>query len=147
MDLIRATDIEAGTVIQTDSWKATALWVHHAEPWLNSLMYRFDTEQGSVLFTGDGGACEALTEACSVVDTLVICCAYIGDTHADIGHVVTGVPAVTAIAEKTGASRIILTHQNAGITSPDARERALAEIGKSYSGEVIFGDELTSLQI
>lgn len=147
LDVIRATDIEAGAVVETDSWKATALWVHHAEPWLQSLIYRFDTDEGSVLFTGDGGVCDALTEACLDVDTLVICCAYTGDIHPDIGHVVTGVPAVAAIAEQTRAARIILTHQSDGLARRDVRERAVAEIGKSYSGEVIFADELASYSI
>lgn len=144
MDAIKVKDIVPGAVIETDAWKVTALWVHHAEPWLASLMFRFDTEEGSVLFTGDGGACPELTDACKDVDTLVICCAYGGEIHPDIGHVVTGVSDVAAIAAETTAKRIVLTHQNAGLTTPDGREEAVSEIGKKYGGTVIFGDELTT---
>ena len=147
LDVIRAMDIVPGAVVEAKAWKATALWVHHAEPWLESLMYRIDTDEGSVLFTGDGGACPELTEACRDVDTVVICCAYAGKTHPDIGHVVTGVADVAAIAAETRAKTVILTHQNAGFTRPGGREAAVAEISQAYAGTVIFGDELTRYEV
>jgi len=144
MDAMVVKDISPGFTMQTERWAVTALWCHHAEPTLDSLMYRFDTAEGSVLFTGDAGACPELTDACREVDHIVICCAYPGEIHPDIGHVVTGAPAVVEIASQSKAKTMILGHQNAAVTSPKGREETLAKIGAAFGGTVTFGDELTT---
>jgi len=49
---LEAHDIGAGKVAESEDWSATAARVHHVEPGLISLAYRFETAEGSVVFTG-----------------------------------------------------------------------------------------------
>ena len=50
--VIKVEDIVAGPVIETDAWALTAIEVHHTQPFLQSLAYRFDTPHGSICFAG-----------------------------------------------------------------------------------------------
>ena len=148
LDTIHTRDLEPDEQVRGNDWTMRALPTSHAEPWLTSYLYRFDGPEGSILFTGDAGPSDGLTEACLDVDTLVICCAYQGQTHADIARVVTGVPDVAAIAARTRAQTIVLTHQSAGLApTPGRMERAVGTIAREYNGRLIFGHELTTVSL
>jgi ribonuclease Z len=146
---IEVEDIEPGKVAETDAWVATAERVHHVEPWLESLVYRFDTEDGSILFAGDCGDCEELRRMASGVGTLVIACALLGRREADaaLHDVITGSSDVADIARESGAQRVILSHASPGITRPGARESAIAEVAQACSAAVLFPEELTTIDV
>ena len=146
---IDARDVEPGKVAETDAWAATAGLVHHVEPWLESLAYRFDTDEGGVLFAGDCGDCEELRGMAAGVDTLVIACAILGRREADTAllDVITGSSDVADIARESGARRVILTHASPGVTRPGGRESAVAEVARAFDGAILFPDELTTIDL
>lgn len=138
-------EIGTGKVEKTRSWTVTAASVHHVEPTLTSLAYRFDTESGSVVFAGDCGDCPELRTLAQGADTLVIACVRIGDTNRYDG-IVPGTDAVCAIAETAAVRRVVLTH-NGGANSP-AKQRPFVEaVRKTFTGEVLFPDELTTIDL
>ena len=138
-------DLEPGKVEQTASWTVTAARVHHLEPTLVSLAYRFDTDQGSIVFAGDCGDCPELRELAQEADTLVAPCVLVGNAKR-YHDVIMGTDEVRAIAKAAGVRRVVLTH-NGGVNSPQKRRPFLEAIGKVFPGEVLFPDELTTINL
>ena len=146
---IEAKDVGPGKIAEADAWIAVAERVHHVEPGLQSLAYRFETDEGSVLFAGDCGDCEELRQMATGVDTLVMACALLGRSEADaaLRDVITGSSDVADIAHESGAQRVILTHASPGITKPGGRESAVAEVARTYSGAIFFPDERATVDL
>ena len=132
-------------VTQIGSCKVSTVQVYHVEPTLISLAYRFESVEGSILFCGDCGDSPALRTFAKGCGTLVICCTHF-DENAYEG-IVAGTPQVAGIAGETGATRVVLTHASPGFSLPGQKERAVAEISKTYSGQLFFPDELTSIDL
>jgi len=141
-----ARDVDAGNVEQSDAWSVTAARVHHVEPWLVSLAYRFDTPQGSIVFAGDCGDCPELRELARDADTLVIACVCFGTAEKYQG-IINGTQEVGAIAKAAGVRRVVLTHAPPGFASPSGKERAIGLVGEMFGGEVLFPEELTSVDL
>ncbi|MFH1922858.1 MAG: PQQ-binding-like beta-propeller repeat protein, partial [Planctomycetota bacterium] len=82
---------EQGRLAEAAGWKRKAdiLPVHHVEPWLESLAYRFDTDQGSIVFAADCGDCKPLRQLAQGTHTLVIACACMGAAKA-YDNIITG---------------------------------------------------------
>jgi ribonuclease BN (tRNA processing enzyme) len=144
-----AHDVDSGMVADAAAWSCTAARVHHVEPCLISLAYRFNTDEGSVVFAGDCGDCNELREFAQGADTLVIACTHFGpgSTRPSVADVITGTPEVSAIANEAGVGRVVLTHTSPGYEKPGVKERAVAEIARSYDGAIIFPDELQTVQL
>ena len=144
--VIEARDVGPGAIAESDAWTATAVRVHHVEPWLESLAFRFDTDQGSVVFAGDCGDCGPLRELARGADTLVVACVRIGSAERYEG-IITGTAEVAEIARASGATRVVLSHASPGFSKPNMTERAIADVARTYAGTVLFPDELTTVDL
>jgi len=146
---VAAKDVGPGHVAATDSWSAAAARVHHVEPGLESLVYRFETEQGSILFCGDCADCPELREIARRVDTLVIACTYFKGTRMApaLTDVITGTAAAAEIAQEAGVRRVVLTHVSPNFAKPGVKERAVAEVARSYDGDIVFPGEMCTIDL
>ena len=142
-----ARDVAPGPVARTKAWTATAERVHHCEPWLESLAYRFEADQGSVLFAGDCADCPELRHFAQGVHTLVAACAYVGRYDPVVADVITGAAEAGEIAQQAGARRLLLTHVSPAFTRASTRRRALAEAARAFSGEILLPKELTAVEL
>ncbi len=145
---VQGHDIESGHRIKTDAWEATAIQVPHLEPYLISLAYRIDTDEGSLLYLGDAGICPELIEQAKGVDTLIT--GILGwntregakpDAHHDIS---ADIPDVVDVATKAGISRVIGIH-GAPETGSTASLLQKGYDGIGYRGQVVCPNELTSI--
>ena len=59
----------------------------------------------------------------------------------------TGSLAAARMAEAAGVRKLVLVHQSHTLDAPGQTERALADISSAYSGQVIWGRELMSLDL
>ncbi len=143
------SDVGPGKVIERDRWKVTAARAHHVEPWLESLAYRIDSDEGSIVFAGDTGPCESLSELASGVDVLVANCWDHQDTMEENGEAPgqTGTLDAAKMALESGAKKLVLTHTGPHLSKPGSRERGVADIARLYRGEIIFGEELMRLEL
>lgn len=142
-------DLHDGDTVRTESWTARAATVKHVGPTLESLAYRFDTVEGSVVFAGDCADCEALRKLATGADTLVAAGTHFGEPSVGkaIVDCITGVHEVAAIANTAGVKRVILTHMSPNFENPETRARAVAQVRKTYHGEVLLPDELSTLDL
>jgi len=146
---IAARDISPGLVAKTDLWTAAAVYVHHVEPTMISVAYRFDTDQGSIVFAGDCADCDELREIAKGAGTLVAACTHFGcpPISPAIADVITGTPEVAAISQQAGVSRVVLTHMSPNFAKPGVKERAIADVARSFGGTILCPDELTTVDL
>lgn len=144
-----AKDVGPGAVTQGEVWSVTAERVHHVEPWLESLAYHFETEEGSVLFAGDCADCQALRDFARGVDTLVMACTHFGCAHSSpaIIDVITGTPGAAAIAAEAGVKRLVLTHVSPNFSRPGVKERAVSEVARAWGGMIYFPGEMETVDL
>ncbi len=143
---IDARDVGPGKVAEGEGWTATAARVHHVEPGLESLAYRFDTDRGSIVFAGDCGDCESLRKLAQGADTLVVACVYIGRSKA-YADIITGTGEAADIALAAGVRRVLLSHAAPGFSRPEKKEQAIADVARTFDGIVLFPDELTTVEL
>ena len=72
--IVFSKDIGPGEVIEKDDFKVTTALAEHVQPYLDSLAYRIDTKEGSVVFTGDTQPCDSVIELSKGADALVCMC-------------------------------------------------------------------------
>jgi len=135
-------------VEETTSWTATAARVHHVEPTLLSLAFRFDTDRGSIVFAGDCGDCPEVRELAQGADTLVAPCVSVGSANAPsyLDGIIMGAHEVRAIAKAAGVGRVVLTH-NGSVNSPEKRKPHIEAVAEVFDAEVLFPDELTTIDL
>ncbi len=118
-----------------------------------SYAYRFDTAGGSIVFTGDTGPSENVVDLARGADILVSevlnperreglpqaeSAAGLSE-HMMREHLTP--LAVGQLAASAGVERLVL-HHITGVLTPSARATTLAEIRKTFGGEVVFGSDL-----
>lgn len=144
-----ATDIAAGDVVDGPSWQVTTAPALHVQPWLDSIAYRIETEEGSMVVTGDTAPCDDVVELAKDVDTMVSLCAYVQEDIDGTAEAAAmcGSRDVAMMAQKAGAKRLILTHQNGGLDEPGETERAIRDMARYYEGEIVWGVEGLTKQL
>ncbi len=156
-----APEMEPVVVKEDDDVRVTATLVRHA-PVFPAFAYRFDTADGSVVFSGDTAPCSNLVRLARSADVLVH--EVFDDTASDRSpggdeqgsweaerrrhHLVTShtpLSAVGAVAAAAGVRRLVLTHFVPGDdTLPD--EHWLKGVG-DFDGEVVVGHDLLELSV
>jgi ribonuclease BN (tRNA processing enzyme) len=149
--LVRATDIRIGAgpagVCADDGVRVTAAPVRHGHA-VPALAYRFDTADGSVVFSGDTTVSEDLAAFAAGADILVHHVADLGylarhgfsaTELAYLAGLHTDVTDVGGVAERAGVGELILTHylpaEPAAISAADWARRA----GQGFRGRTTAG--------
>lgn len=146
---VEATEVGPGRVTQGREWSVTAVEAHHTEPWLTSLAYRVDSSEGSIVFAGDSGPSESLSELAQDVDNLVVHCWDHQDALRTSGEGPgeMGTLEAARVAEACGVGRLIINHTTPALARPGSRERAIGDIARRYRGEIVFAEELMALDL
>ena len=142
---VMAKDVGPGTVFTGNDFEVTAAPAEHVEPFHDSLAYRLDTSEGSIVFTGDTEPCERIVELARGADALVSMCGnfesvYDSRRPADIGQ--TGTLGAAEMAAEAGVKELFLVHVGPDLSDPKNRGRGITEIKTVFDGEVTLTDEL-----
>lgn len=140
-------DVHAGWTHETDDWKVTTAAAEHVQPYLDSLAWRIETDDCSVVFTGDTQPCESVRVLAEGADVLVSMCWDHQDQMAadceDVGQ--TGTVGAAGLADDAGVKNLVLVHNGPNLARPGSIERAIGDIRDTYKGQVFFGEELLAL--
>ncbi len=140
-------DVGPGAVTRTENWSASCATVHHVEPTLISMAYRFETKEGIVTFAGDCGDCQEIRDLATGSDCLVMACTHFGTMKPEITDVITGTPEVVSIANEAGVGSVVLTHASPNFLRPGQVEKAVGEVARGYDGSIYFPAELTTVEL
>ena len=119
------------------------------QPYLESLAYRVVSEHGSIVFTGDTEPVESVIELARGADMMLCMC---WDTDAAMNANgeyggMTGTTSAGLLAAQAGVRTLVLTHINAHLDSPGVREEGIRDVAAVFDGEIVFGEELLSLDV
>jgi ribonuclease BN (tRNA processing enzyme) len=143
----RVTEIHAGSVITGNGWKVTVANAQHAQPYLECLALRLDTEQGSLCYAGDSGLSDSIVQLAKGCDMLIAMNHFFSGTEPSTAYrAATGNHRDNAaIAKRAGVKVLVLTHLLDQIDQPTIREQIVHEIQQEFEGKVVWGEDLMRL--
>lgn len=150
-------DMEPFKIYEDDRVRVSATLVYHFPVWPN-FAYRFDTDDGAVVFSGDTAPSQNLIRMAKGADILVhevIVTAFIDRLlpeprtpvqealrqHLLSAH--TPVEKVGQVAEAAGVPTLVLNHISPG----NARAEELLPAQQGFSGQLIIGEDLLQLGV
>ena len=146
---IDAVDIDAAFQLEEDGFSVRAADTVHAQPFLESVAYRIDSDRRSIVFTGDTEPVDSIVELARGADMLICMC---WDTDTAMGTEglsggMTGTPSAATLAAQAGVRTLVLTHIGPNLDSPAVRDEALREAAAVFDGTIVFGEELQTLDV
>jgi ribonuclease BN (tRNA processing enzyme) len=146
--VVHAHDIGPGKIASGPGWEVTAVEVEHAQPYLECLAFRFDTDDGAIVFGGDTRPCEALVGLAQGADLLVTECVGLEGTLSEGARLAeSDTRGCGQVAADAGVKRLVVNHQPPWLDEPASRTRAIAQIAGVYGGPLIWGEELLEIEI
>jgi ribonuclease BN (tRNA processing enzyme) len=142
---VAARDIGPGKVYSGGDWEVTAAVAEHAQPWLDSLAYRVDSPDGSIVFTGDTRRCRTVADLAKDADVMLCCCWDDQERMAEREERgMCGTVDAALMAQEAGVKKLVLVHIGPSLARHGDMEKGLGDIAKVYDGEVVFAEELMS---
>lgn len=171
---VTATDVAPGVIFQDDMVRVTAVENTHynsvkmvptAHGLDRSYSLRFDTPNGSVVFTGDTGPSGAVTNLAKGVDLLVselvdvpsvmgminrqpnLPPASVRNLDAHMRHEHLTPEAIGQMAAAAGVKKVLLTHYASMDNTAAAETRYVRAVHSVYRGPVIAGHDLIQVSV
>jgi ribonuclease Z len=136
-------ELKPNDVVRGDGWEVKTVGVSHFGPQLISYAFRFDSAEGSMVYSGDTGPCASMVRLAKDCDVLVHMCHYMSGTALGEGmkQSCMGHMELAKLGAETNAKTVVLSHVTEQIDRPGVRERVLAEMASIYKGNLIFGED------
>ena len=146
---VDAKDVEPGLVQSGDDWQVTSAAAEHVQPWLDSLAYRVDTSQGSVVFTGDTQPCRSVTDLARGADMMLCMCWDDQEVMDESGEAPgqCGTTGAARMAQEAGVGKLVLVHVGPHLSGHGPMEKGIGDIRRIYGGEIIFSEELMRIPL
>ena len=119
-------------------------------PWQRRwLLIRVDTDQGSVVFTGDTQPCQTVTDLAKGADIMLCMCWDDQELMEENGEAAgqCGTIGAARMAQEAGVGRLVLVHIGPHLSSHGPMEKGIGDIRRIYGGELIFSEELMRIHV
>ena len=146
---VMARDVGPGLVCSGQDWQMQAAPAEHVQPYLDSLAYRLDTAQGSVVFTGDTQPCQSVVQLARNADLMLCMCWDDQEVMLQNGEAEgqCGTTGAARMAQEAGVKRLAVVHIGPHLAAHGPMEKGIGDIKAIYDGELIFADELSVLAL
>jgi len=146
---VLAKDVGPGPVHRGREWAVTAAPAEHVQPYLDSLAYRLDSAEGSIVFTGDTQPCRSVVDLARGADMLLCMCWDDQERMQAMSEAggQCGTTGAAQMAQEAGVKRLVLVHIGPHLATHGPMEKGIGDVRRLYSGEIIFADELMSLHV
>jgi ribonuclease BN (tRNA processing enzyme) len=146
---VEVKDVGPGPVYETSGWRVSAAPAEHVQPYLDSLAYRLDSEEASIVFTGDTQPCASVVELARGADTLVSMCwddQEIMDQNGEASGQ-CGTTGAARMAQEAGVKRLVLSHIGPHLASHGPLEKGIGDVRRVFGGQIVFAEELLRLDL
>ena len=144
-----AKDVGPGRVYSANDWEITAAPADHVQPFLDSLAYRLDSPDGSLVFTGDTAPCQPVVDLARDADVMMCMCwddqeVMDGNGEAEGQCGTTG---AARMAQEAGVKKLVLVHVGPHLSGHGPMEKGIGDVTQVYDGEILFSSELMSFDL
>jgi ribonuclease Z len=121
----------------------------HVQPFLDTLAYRLDGAEGSIVFTGDTQPCPSVVDLARGADMMLCMCWDDSQRMEAMGESegTCGTHEAARMAQAAGVKRLVLVHVGPYLAQHGPMEKGIGDVRRLYDGEVIFADELMSIPL
>lgn len=141
---VLARDIRPGKVLNGRIWEVTAGLAEHVQPYLDSLAYRIDSSEGSVVITGDTRPCRSVVDLARGADVILQMCDNL-QRNLDgnpMGDAMCGTASAARMAKEAEVRKLVLVHMGHELEDPEVVKEGMREVQSIYDGEIILGRDL-----
>jgi len=145
----RVTEVHAGDEVSGRAWRITVGHAQHVQPYLECLGFRIDSDEGSVCYAGDSSAVQSIRDLARGCDVLIQMNQFFsGKQPSEGSRTCCGNHRDNArLAQEASVKTLVLTHLPPDLDNPATRETILAEIKETFSGRVIWGEDLLEISV
>ena len=143
------TEVRDGSTVKQDHWQVSVAEVVHCQPQLTCLAYRFDCDEGSIVFGGDTGPTQSLTDLADGADVLLHMCHFVNGVVTDerLTSCCSGHIDAAHTAKQANVRTLVLVHITEQVEQPGVRERVLHQAAEVFDGQIVFGDDLLTVPL
>ncbi len=144
-----ARDVGPGKVYSGKDWEMSAAPAEHVQPYLDSLAYRLDTPDGSVVFTGDTRPCDSVRDLARNADVM-LCMCWDDQERMDAmdeSRGQCGTMDAARMAQEAGVKKLVLVHIGPYLSQRGHMEKGVGDVRSIFDGQLIFSDELMSFEV
>ena len=137
--MLRGMSVQA-EVFSGSDWEVTAAPAEHVQPWLDSLAYRVDSAEGSVIFTGDTQPCDSVTELARGADMMLCMCwddQAVMDANGEYASQ-CGTTGADPYGRGRRGGKLVLVHIGPHLSAHGPMEQGIGDISRIYNGEIVF---------
>ena len=127
----------------------TAAPAEHVQPFLDSLAYRLDGAEGSIVFTGDTQPCRSVVDLARGADMMLCMCWDDTERMEAMGENLgqCGTLGAAKMVQEAGVKRLVLVYAGPHLARHGPMEKGIGDVRRLYDGEVIFAEELIALPV
>ena len=146
---VSAKDVQAGMVYSGRDWQVSAAPAEHVQPWLDSLAYRVDSSEGSVVFTGDTSPCQSVVNLARGAALMLCMCWDDQEIMEQNGEFngQCGTTGAAEMAQEAGVKKLALVHVGPHLSSHGPMEKGIGDVRRIYDGELVFSEELMRITV
>ena len=147
--LVNATNKGPGLITAGESWQVTAAEAEHVQPFLDSLAYRIDTDEGSVVVTGDTAPCESINKLSKGADVLMMMCWDSHDKMEGTEHerASSSIKSASETAAEANVKKLVMVHIGSRLGTPEMKIMRDIEASNVWDGDIVWGEELMKIPL
>ena len=144
-----AKNVGPGEVASGKGWHVTSALAEHVQPFLDSLAYRVDTSDGSVVFTGDTQPCQSVIDLARDADMMLCMCWDDQDVMNNTGESTgqCGTTGAAEMAQAAGVKKLVLVHMGPSLSAQEPFYNVNLGMQRIYQGDIVFSEELLKIDL
>lgn len=143
--MFEPTQVQPGDIIEGKNWKITVGPTRHVQPVLDCIAYRIETDEGTIVYSGDnGGVYEPFIEFAKGADVLIHMNHFLSGTELTPEYrIMSGSHIDNAeTAKRAGVKVLVVTHMQPDLDSFGVKEQMVTEMSEVFGGNIVVGEDL-----